>query len=78
MKKLTSLIIFSCLALYVLMSPNLAEAQNVVLGMNASMGSLAVDQQNAILSELHDAGVHFIRAGITPDDKGIDFRFNIA
>jgi hypothetical protein len=50
-----------------------ARAQNAILGMNASMGSLTVDQQNILLSQLHAAGVHYIRAGITPDDKGIDF-----
>jgi hypothetical protein len=44
-----------------------------MIGVNASMASLSVDQQNAILSELHAAGVHAIRAGITSDNKGIDF-----
>jgi hypothetical protein len=37
------------------------------------MGSLSIQQQNIILSELHAAGVHSIRSGITPDDKGVDF-----
>jgi hypothetical protein len=49
-----------------------ANAQGPILGMNASMGSLPIDQQNAILSDLHAAGVRYIRAGITPDDHGID------
>jgi hypothetical protein len=49
------------------------QAQNVLLGVNASMGSLSVEQQNAILAELHAAGIHFIRSGITADDKGVDF-----
>lgn len=49
-----------------------ARAQNAMLGMNASMGSLPVEQQNILLSELHAAGVRYIRAGIAPDDKGID------
>jgi len=44
-----------------------ARAQNAILGMNASMGSLPVDQQYILLGELHAAGVHYIRAGITPD-----------
>ena len=48
-------------------------AQEALIGVNASMASLNVDQQNTIFSELHAAGVHAIRAGITPDDKGIDF-----
>jgi hypothetical protein len=50
-----------------------AQKQDVVMGMNASMGSQSIEQQNAIFAELHAAGVHFIRAGITPDDKGVDF-----
>ena len=50
-----------------------AAAPELVDGVNASMGSLSVEQQNAILAELHTAGVHYIRAGITPDDKGVDF-----
>ena len=48
-------------------------AQDVVVGVNASMGSLSTQQQNTILNELHVAGVHFIRTGITADDKGVDF-----
>jgi hypothetical protein len=34
--------------------------QNLVLGANASMGSLSVEQQNAILAQLHAAGIHYI------------------
>ena len=37
------------------------------------MGLLSVAQQNAILAELLAAGIHYIRAGIAPDDKGVDF-----
>jgi hypothetical protein len=37
------------------------------------MGSLTVAQQDANLANLHAAGVQCIRAGITPDDKGVDF-----
>jgi hypothetical protein len=53
--------------------PVQAQTQNLVLGVNASVGSLSVEQQNAILAELHAAGIHYIRAGIAPDDKGVDF-----
>jgi hypothetical protein len=53
--------------------PAEAQTQPLVLGMNAPMGSLTVEQQNAILAELRAVGIHHIRAGITPDDKGIDF-----
>lgn len=55
------------------LQPVPALAQDAVLGVNASMGSLSVGQQNALLSELNAAGVHDIRSGITPDDKGVDF-----
>jgi hypothetical protein len=34
---------------------------------------VGVDQQNAILAVLHAAGIHYIRAGIAADDKGVDF-----
>jgi hypothetical protein len=44
-----------------------AREQNVVVGVNASMGSLSIEQQNTILAELHAAGARFIRTGITPD-----------
>lgn len=50
-----------------------AQTQAPILGVNAAIGSLSVEQQNAILSELHAAGVHYIRTGLTPDDKGVDF-----
>jgi hypothetical protein len=53
--------------------PALALTQNLVLGVNTFMGSLSVEQQSTLLAELHAAGIHYIRAGITPDDKGIDF-----
>jgi hypothetical protein len=49
-----------------------ALAANPVVGVNAAIGSMSVEQQNAVLAELHTAGVHFIRTGITPDDKGVD------
>lgn len=48
------------------------QAQNKIVGVNAAIGSMSVDQQNTILTELQTAGVHFIRTGITPDDKGVD------
>src|SRR5215471_7282211 len=49
------------------------QAQNAVVGVNAAIGSMSADQQNTILAELQTARVHFIRTGITPDDKGVDF-----
>lgn len=67
--------IFGMLTFFVLSSePMDAQGKaNFVAGVNASMGSQSIEQQNAILAELHAAGVHFIRTGITPDDKGVDF-----
>jgi hypothetical protein len=53
--------------------PAQAQTQDLVLGVNAPMGSLSVEQQNATLAELHAAGIRYIRAGITADDKGVDF-----
>ena len=64
--------IFGMLAFFVLSSGQ-THAQTVVVGVNASIGSLSIEQQNTILAELHAAGAHCIRAGITPDDRGIDF-----
>jgi hypothetical protein len=50
-----------------------APIQNLILGVNAAMGSLSVEQQNTILAELRAAGIHCIRTGITPDENGVDF-----
>jgi hypothetical protein len=49
-----------------------AQALGPILGVNAAIGSLSVEQQNAILAQLHAAGVGYIRTGLTPDDKGVD------
>lgn len=67
--------IYRIFGLLMLFAPSSApmHAQDVVVGANASMGSLGVQQQNTLLAQLHAAGVHFIRTGITPDDKGVDF-----
>jgi hypothetical protein len=48
-------------------------AVSPVVGVNAPMGSLTIERQNINLANLHAAGVHYIRAGITPDEKGVDF-----
>ena len=62
----------------VFLSPGLAQAEDVIVGVN--LGGLKdvknaslEEQQNATLSDLKAAGVHFIRTGIGPDDKGFDF-----
>jgi hypothetical protein len=73
MRKLWIFLIACILCVSVGARPAQAQTQGLVLGVNASMGSLSIEQQNAILAELHGAGVHFIRTGITPDDKGVDF-----
>mgnify|MGYP001292097634 CR=1 FL=1 len=74
MKKLLSGIVVLVWILLASLGPRPAQAQtqDLIPGVNASMGSLSVEQQNAILAELHAAGIHYIRAGITPDDRGID------
>jgi hypothetical protein len=74
MNKLVSGIVVLVCILWAALDPRpvQAQTQKLVPGVNASMNSLSVEQQNAILAELHAAGIHYIRAGITPDDKGID------
>jgi hypothetical protein len=49
------------------------QAQDLVSGVNAAIASMSVEQQNAILAQLHPAGVRYIRSGILPGDKGVDF-----
>ena len=53
--------------------PVQAQTQGLVLGVNAGIASMDVGRQNTILAQLHAAGVHYIRSGILPDDKGVDF-----
>lgn len=53
--------------------PVQAQTQDLVLGVNAAIASMSVEQQNAIFAQLHAAGIHYIRSGILPDDKGVDF-----
>ena len=72
MKKIGNAIVALVCILWAAFGLRQVQAQTLILGVNASMGSLSVEQQNAILAELHTAGIHYIRAGITPDDKGID------
>ncbi len=50
-----------------------AQAQDLVLGVNAAIASMGVEQQNAVLAQLRAAGVHYIRSGILPDENGVDF-----
>ena len=53
--------------------PAQAQTQDLILGVNAAIASMSVEQQNTILAQLHAAGIHYIRSGILPDDKGVDF-----
>ncbi len=66
-----SLLFSLAFALVTLSEPS--HGENVVVGVNAAIGSWSVEQQNTVFAELHAAGVRYIRAGITPDDKGVDF-----
>ena len=53
--------------------PAQAQTQDLVLGVNAAIASMSIEQQNAILAQLNTAGIHYIRSGILPDEKGVDF-----
>ena len=53
--------------------PAQAQTDTPILGVNAAIASMSVEQQNAILTQLHAAGIHYIRSGILPDEKGVDF-----
>jgi hypothetical protein len=51
-----------------------AYGENIVVGVNVVNPMRAsVGDQNAVLAQLHAAGVHVIRCGISLDSKGIDF-----
>src|ERR1700674_4354764 len=75
MKKLIgSILALGCiLCVSVGSRPAQAQTQEMVVGVNAAIASISVEQQNAILAQLHAAGIHYIRSGILPDDKGVDF-----
>ena len=75
MKKLIGNILALCCILSVSFGsrPAQAQTQDLVLGVNAAIASMSVGQQNAILAQLHAAGVHYIRSGILPSEKGVDF-----
>ena len=50
-----------------------ARAATLVTGMNIVNPQRAkIDDQNALIAQLHAAGVQVVRCGITNDDKGID------
>jgi hypothetical protein len=63
------------------LSPCRLVAQEVIVGVNiVNPMRASVADQNALIAQLNAAGVHVVRAGITPDDKGIDLarRLNAA
>ncbi|MBT9332819.1 hypothetical protein [Paracidobacterium acidisoli] len=67
-------LIFAILTVPVLALSSPARAQSVVVGVNVVNPMRAgVADQNAVLAQLHAAGVHVIRCGITADAKGIDY-----
>jgi hypothetical protein len=50
------------------------QSEDFVLGVNIVNALRAsVADQNAVIAQLKAAGVRVVRAGVTPDDKGIDF-----
>ncbi len=72
---------YSCLFAFALCFFTAARAQNLtanykqaVVGVNVVNPMRAsIANQNATLQQLHSAGVHVIRCGITADAKGIDY-----
>jgi hypothetical protein len=51
----------------------LAQIDDAIVGINLGHAQTdTVEQQTTLLNELKTAGVHVIRAGIGPDDKGLD------
>jgi hypothetical protein len=74
MNRLSLPIVAGVLAAISVLPPQAARAQNVVVGVNVVNPMRAsVADQNAVFAQLHAAGVHVIRCGISPDVKGIDF-----
>jgi len=64
---------FVCAVVGMFVLSGLAQAQDIVVGvMGGIPNNWSTDQQNERLKEWKDAGVHVIRAGIAPNDKGID------
>ena len=61
--------------LLMLVAPVLAHADDVVVGVNLdnSPNRLTPQEQDAIFGAMKDVGVRVIRAGISDDDKGLDF-----
>ena len=73
-KHISALLALTCIISLSAGSPRAQEqTPDLVLGVNAAIASLSVGQQNTILAQLHAAGVHYIRSGILPGDKGVDF-----
>jgi hypothetical protein len=57
-----------------LLPPQAVHGENIVVGVNVVNPMRAsIADQNAVFTQLHAAGVHVIRCGISPDAKGIDF-----
>ncbi|TDW97464.1 glycoside hydrolase family protein [Dinghuibacter silviterrae] len=73
-KRIVGVLILVCIfCLPVGSRPVQEQPQDLILGVNAAIASMSVSQQNAILAQLHAAGVRYIRSGILPDDRSVDF-----
>jgi len=74
MNRLSLPIVASVLAAISSLPPQAARAQYIVVGANVvnPLRASAADQ-DAVFAQLHAAGVHVIRCGISADAKGIDF-----
>src|SRR5215469_2242138 len=74
MTRLCSIVVLVCiLGAWLGSQPARAETPGPVVGVNAAIGGMSIEQQDAILAALYTAGVHEIRSGITGDEKGINF-----
>ena len=70
--------VFSALLLAVVLSPSVAQAGDLTVGVNLGglkdiKNATVEEQQDATLGDLKAAGVRVIRTGIGPDDRALDF-----
>jgi hypothetical protein len=64
MKRAATAVALCCLIRLVIATQSTAAApQDAVIGVNAAIGSMSAQQQDAILAELRAAQVHYIRTG---------------
>jgi hypothetical protein len=73
MKKVLYLVVFFGCLLVMALASALAQTSDAMVGINLGHAQTdTFEQQTALLNDLKAAGVLVIRAGIGPDDKGVD------